>query len=227
MNCTRPQFKVYKDDLGRISVNGSVAAPSQWGYTPYSQGDQYPENDRISLTSGAAKGFTDKYPYQVYRQNGTQVGDLAAVVAYFDSLGIGQPDTPDLSGYVPRDEFDAAIIALYAAMGETPPTPTLATPQPVASNVSDTAITISFPAIPFATSYEYRRNGTLVYTGSEATRTFNGLAPNTQYTFSVIAKANNYLNSNTGSVTATTEQTPVVIPGNNQLPYTLPFTLLN
>lgn len=87
-----PVIRVWKED-NQIHVQvGSqvtyVAAPALWVATFFSYGDLYPENDRVSLQA-INKGFTDKYPHQIYNQQGVQIGKLENVQEYFTELGIG------------------------------------------------------------------------------------------------------------------------------------------
>jgi hypothetical protein len=223
-----PKVRIYKSGSSLVVKTGSkvlqVGSPSDFG-VQYIDVSNSRANDKIAITYFGRVLLADKKVDDFVDESGEIISpdvQLSVLLDYFNSIGLGVGQPVDLSDYYTKAEVDAIVAAIYEAIGQPQPNPQLATPAPVTSNVTTTSITVSFPAVPFATTYEIRQNGTLVYTGNQTSRTFTGLQPDTMYTYSVIAKANGYINSLTGSVTATTQST-VPEPGNNQLPYILPF----
>ena len=145
-------------------------------------------DDRVSLfiVGQNYTGFSDKFPDTVRDENGDKLvtgrdQTIDDVEAYFDELRIGQGGgvAPDLSSYYTKGEVDGFISAIYDVLGQPVPTPTLATPQPVASEVTEFSVKITISAIQYAQQYEYRVNGSLLYTGADTMYIFTGLQPDT------------------------------------------------
>ena len=133
-------------------------------------------------------------------------------------------NTPYLPGIVAKGSLPNLPSDLGTAEFSTLPSQQtqLAAPAPVASNITSISITITWPAVPNATVYEVRRNN-IPQTGVQGT-TFvdSGLNPDTQYQYIVIAKAQGYIDSPQGIVSATTQAGQQ--PGNtNIFPLKFPF----
>lgn len=175
-----------------------------------------PTQTSIPLTIGSVANATS---YKIFR-DGVEVYSGAAGLQTITGLTAGASYTftaqAFADGYAPSDA--AEVVASTLPAGQTQ----LAAPEPVASNITSSSITISWPAVPNATVYEVRRNN-IPQTGVQGT-TFvdSGLSPDTQYQYIVIAKAQGYIDSPQGIVNATTQSGQQ--PGNtNIFPLKFPF----
>jgi len=97
MNCYTPlTIKVYllTGILYIDFVNGKLIRgnPSLFIDEYKKFNDNFPENDRVSLLY-QGRGFDNIYPSQIQKQDGTQVGNISAIMEYFTSLGIGAPQS--------------------------------------------------------------------------------------------------------------------------------------
>jgi len=88
-------------------------------------------DDRVSLfiVGQNYTGFCDKFPDAIRDENGDRLVSgrdqtIDDVEAYFNDLGIGQGGTVDLSNYYNKQQIDSIVVAIYEAIGQTPP------PQP-------------------------------------------------------------------------------------------------
>lgn len=175
-----------------------------------------PTSNSVNITIGSV---VNGQVYELFR-NGVSVYTGAAGTV--PQTGLASNTEYTYTAQVTADGYAPSDLATLLVTTQQGQQTQLATPQPVASNVTANSLTISWPAIPNATIYEVRRNN-IPQTGVIGT-TFNdsGLTPSTQYQYIVIAKAQGYIDSAQGIVSATTQSGQQ--PGNtNIFPLTFPF----
>lgn len=125
-----------------------------------------------TTTSGASIRYTT--------DGSTPTGTVGT--AYSGPISVTTSETINAIAYEADWTASAVVTAVYA-LHISPPTPTgLA----VESSSAD-SLNISWNASPGATSYQLRRNGTLVYDHGDTSFTDTGLTPRAVYSYAVIA----------------------------------------
>jgi hypothetical protein len=143
---------------------------------------------------------------------------------FYSDITNGNTETAFVNGGAVR----AFIEAFIDGVGEPEPEPEqLATPVLNIGVISERSIALNWQAVANATSYTLKKNGVVLYTGPGLNYTNTNLSPSTGYTYTLVASAPGYLNSGIETAAATTMPEQIPSPGNNQFPYTLPFTLLS
>ncbi|MCF6094513.1 fibronectin type III domain-containing protein [Microaerobacter geothermalis] len=89
-------------------------------------------------------------------------------------------------------------LATYSVTNIVPAQPNLAI-----DNVTASQVVLSWNTVSGATEYELKRNGTIVYTGTNSAFTDTGLTPNTTYAYSLVAR-NSGGDSSPDTLSATT-----------------------
>jgi hypothetical protein len=242
-----PKVYVYVADSSLIiKINDRIlaqGAPEAFGLqyqnVPYSRA-----NDTVAITYFGRVVVSNRRIDDFVDESGDIVSpdvELGVLLDYFTSIGLGVQTggSVDLSNYYTKQQVDAGFVLksvynadiaaiqarLTALENGIPPPVRLATPQPVQTAVSDTTATFAWQAIQNATSYEISKDGEVITTVTTLSYQASGLSPETEYEFGVSAIASGYLQSEVGAVLITTDETPTPQPGNNQFPYTFPFTL--
>lgn len=118
----------------------------------------------------------------------------------------------NLTGLTPNTAYNPTVVAkangyLDSAPGSTSFTTTqaqLATPAPSVSAITSNSASVTWPAVPNATSYQINGlpGGTITLSGTSQPLT--GLSASTSYSLTVTAFASGFTNSNPGAVAFTT-----------------------
>ncbi len=184
-------------------VGGIASAPSApVGCTPVAAAPPAPTGlvaaagDRqVTLTWVASPGATS---YGVYR-NGTRVGSPTAT-AYVDA-GLSNGSTYTYAVVAYRDSSPAS--AASSSVSAQPVAPPLPQPTGLTTTPGDAQVTLSWSAVPGATSYRVYRDGVRVTTRTSTSWTDTGLTNGTGYAYYVVAVGPTSASPPSGTVTAT------------------------
>lgn len=171
---------------------GQQTGPKTVSFTWQTSSDlPFDENDYLALYEGD--------PYAPAKSVAL---DCEATATVFEAVNTGTQSFT--LAYMHYNEESATWSTLATASTTVNIKAQLAKPTGLAVSQNSTtgAITLSWNAVTNATSYEVFRDGTSVGSTGDSAKVITLPAPNTTYTFSVVAKANNYLQSDPATKSA-------------------------
>lgn len=211
MGCETGIVKVYEQNgLIVIEARGNTSPVNPSLVIPVYTDKPDAYQDRVSIVISGANwiNLTNIAPDLIRDENGDllitepRVQTVADVRAYFEELGVGQGGGSfDPNNYYPKDVIDEMFAEVYALIGVTP----LDTPVGAFSNTTANSTTLTLTPVANATTYEFKRNGSVVQMGPSNILNDTGLSPSTQYSYTWVAKGAGYANSLPGSGSVTTQ----------------------
>ena len=217
------------------SING-LTANSSYDVSVYAIANDYEPSDSASITATTdMEKLSKPVNYGVSEVTSSSIkydwkpvtnADNYVVTCSLDGVQITAETTETsytFTGLKPNSEYEVTVTAqadgyydsnMYVKWVTTSKE-TLAAPTGLAATVTDSSVKISWTGVSNAASYNvsYSVDGNekSVVT-SDTSYTFDGLTANSEYTFSVVATADNYNNSESASVKATTDKATLAAP---------------
>lgn len=193
--------------IEKLVVSGSFECGDHLTGTPPSS--TFPAPTGFSVSSAATRvelrwnAVTNATGYTL-RRDGVSIYSGAATA--FADTTVNPNTTYNYSLVAHNGAQTSSVTSLTV----TTPTAVSATPSPATptnlrnTSVTEASITMAWNASASATSYQLSRNGVQIYSGSNLSFADNGLIPNTDYTYSLIA-VNSGGNSSATTVTVRTK----------------------
>ena len=186
------------------ALNGAAASPasSAVSCTPVATAPAAPTNlvatpgnATVTLTWSASAGATN---YQVYR--GATLIATQAGTSYVDS---GRTNGTAYTYTVVAFRLNSPASAASSPASATPVAPPLSSPTGLSATAGDTKVTLSWVSVSGATSYQVKRDGTVVGTPTTPTYVDTAVTNGTQYSYTVIALGSGAPSAPSAAVTAT------------------------
>ncbi len=205
-------------------TDSSLSPATTYNYEIIAYNNGVPSNTTttVTMTTAVPVPATPANPVATPTETAVQLSwdavsyaDQYALTRDGTTIWTGTETSYNDTGLTPDTTYNYTLIAKNAS-GDSPAAsfsqktllPLPNTPQNLTGTETPYSVALTWDAVPYAASYELKRNGAVVYTGTDTTYSDTGLTPDTNYTYTLIAK-----NATGDSAAATlAKHTPIPVP---------------